>query len=242
MVKLSQTLAIFSLLLSASCVGTDLIDDPIIAEKLTISPRIDSLTVGKEQVFTTKFTNKYGIEETPKALAWRSSDPTKISIDATGKAKVLATGKATIYASNGNVVDSLVLNKNSNSSTGGSSGDTTFLKTGTFQAISGSYSIKGKVTVRTVKGKTEIVTSPDFAVSAGPSLYLLLTNNTNGRYTVTPGANAVNAISAQITPNRLSVFSGSLTWVVPTNIVVSDYRYVTFYCSLGPVFGTAELQ
>lgn len=241
MYKLFRIMPILSLLLLYSCVGTDLIDDPIIGEKLTLSPRIDTLAIGKEQVFNIKFTNKYGIEETPKTITWRSSDPTKIAIDASGKAKTLALGRVALYASNGTATDSIVLNKNSNTPTGNNS-DTTFLKKGVFQAVSGSYSIKGNVTVRTVKGITQIITDAGFSVSAGPSLYVLLTNHIDGRYTVTPGANAVNAISAQITANKLSTFTGALTWTTPANAQPSDYKYVVFYCVLGPVFGYAELK
>lgn len=241
MYKLVRIVPILSLSFLYSCVGTDLIDDPIIGEKITISPRIDSLAIGKEQVFTIKFTNKYGVEEAPKTITWRSSDPTKISIDATGKAKTLTLGRVALYATNGVATDSVVLNKNSNTTTGSSS-DTTFLKNGVLKAVSGSYSINGNVTVRTVKGITQIVTDAGFSVSAGPSLYLLLTNHIDGRYTVTPGSNAVNAVSAQITANKLSTFSGALTWTVPTNANPKDYKYVVFYCSLGPVFGYAELK
>ena len=237
---LTRIMSILGLLFFYSCVGTDLIDDPIIGEKLTISPRIDSLAIGKEQIFNIKFTNKYGIEETAKTITWRSSDPTKISIDASGKANALALGRVALYATNGTVTDSIVLNKNSN--TGGNSGDTTYLKTGIFKAVSGSYSISGNVTVITVKGVTQIITNSGFSVSAGPGLYLLLTNHTDGRYTITPGANAINAVSAQITANKLSTFSGALTWTVPANAQPSDYKYVVFYCSLGPVFGHAELK
>lgn len=240
MYKKTQVLLILSLLFLYACVGTDLIDDPIIGEKITISPRIDSLAIGKEQIFNTKFTNKYGIEETPKTITWRSSDPSKISIDATGKAKALAVGKTTIYATTGTVTDSIVLNKNN--STSGGNNDTTFIKKGVFQAVSGSYSIKGNVIVRTVKGITQIATDAGFAVSAGPSLYLLLTNHIDGRYTVTSGGNAVNAVSAQITTNKLSTFSGSLTWTAPSDVNPSNYKYVVFYCALGPVFGYAELK
>jgi hypothetical protein len=251
MQKLTRIVPILSLLFLYSCVGTDLINDAVIGEKISISPRIDTLAIGKEQVFNIKFTNKYGTEENPKTITWRSNDPTKISIDATGKAKALAVGRATLYATNGVATDSIVLNTptgnnntggNNNNNNTGSSGDTSFLKKGTFQAVGGSYSIKGNVTVRTIKGVTQIVTDAGFVVSAGPSLYVLLTNHTNGRYTVTTGANVVNAVSAQITPNRLSTFSGALSWTAPANVNPSDYKYVVFYCTLGPVFGYAELK
>lgn len=239
MKKLSQILSIIILFSLNSCIGTDLIDDPIIGEKLSITPRIDSLAVGKEQVFSVKFSNKYGIEEAASNITWRSSDAQKISVDATGKAKALMVGKATIYASNGTSTDSVVLNKSSNSST---NNDTTFIKRGVFMPVSGSYSAGGNVRLQTVKGVTQIVTDANFSTSAGPSLYLLLANHKNGSYTVTPGGNAINAVSAQITPNKLTTFSGALTWNVPTGVNPADYKFVVLYCVLGPVFGTAELK
>ncbi len=239
MKKITQILTLSIGFLLNGCIGTDLIDDPIIGEKLSISPRIDSLTVGKEQTFSIKLSNKYGIEEAAESISWRSSDPSKITVDATGKGKALAIGKATIYATNGTLTDSLVLNKSSNNTT---NNDTTFIKRGVFKPVSGSYSAMGNVRVQTVNGVTQIVTDANFSTSAGPSVYLLLANHTDGRYTVTPGSNAVNAVSAQITPNKLTNFSGVLTWNVPTSVVHSDYKFVVLYCVLGPVFGTAELK
>ena len=236
-------LSIFFLLFLSACAGVDTIDDPIIAEKISITPRLDSLAVGKEQAFSVKYTNQYGIEEAAKTLTWRSSDPTKISIDATGKAKTLALGKTTLYATNGKATDSLVLNQNSSTNGGGGTNtNVTFLRTGTFQRISGSYNIAGSVVVKTVGGVTQIITSENFSVSAGPSLYVLLTNHTTGSYSVMTGGNTVNAVSAQITPNRLSTFSGALTWTVPAGVNPANYKYVVFYCTLGPVFGAAELK
>jgi hypothetical protein len=246
MKNLFRITPILWLLCLQACVGTDLIDDPVIGAKLSISPRIDSLAIGKEQVFSIRFLNQYGIEEPAKNITWRSSDPAKITIDPSGKAKTIAAGKATLYASNGVVTDSLVINKsgstNNNNNNGGNNTDTTFLKKGVFQPVSSSYSIKGNVQVRTVKGVTQIVTDAGFSVSAGPSLYVLLTNHTNGRYTVTPGSNAVSAASVQVTVNRLSTFSGALTWTVPQGVNPADYKFVVLYCTLGPVFGSAELQ
>lgn len=232
---------ILSVILINSCIGTDLIDDPIISEKIRLSPRIDSLTVGQEQVFSIKFTNKYGVEESAKNSVWRSSDPSKITVDATGKAKAIALGKATIYVTNGVATDSLVLNKQSNSNPGSNSNDTTFIKRLVFKRFDNSHDAKGGVRIETVKGITQIVTETDFSTSAAPSLYLLLTNHLEGRYTVTPGGQAVNAVSAQITPNKLTAFSGVQTWTVSPNINPKDYKYIVLYCTLGFVFGSAEL-
>ena len=194
--------------------------------------------MGKEQIFSVKFSNKYGIEEAAKNITWRSSDPSKISVDATGKAKALVLGKTTIYVSNGILTDSLVLNKSNTTA----NNDTTFIKRGVFKPASGSYNAGGNVRVQTVRGVTQIVTDANFSTSAGPSVYLLLTNHTDGRYTVTTGGNAINAVSAQITPNKLTTFAGVQTWAVPEGVNPADYKFVVLYCVLGPVFGTAELK
>ncbi len=221
------------------CIGTDFIDDPVINEKLTILPRIDSLTIGQEQVFSVKYSNQYGEEEPVDQITWSSSAPEKIAIDASGKAKALTPGEATIYATNGVLVDSLVLNRldgNTNQS------DTSFFRQGVFVNVNDHYFAKGKVYVETVNGATQIRTAPDFGTSAGPSVYLLLTNHINGSYTVTSGGHAINAVSAQITANKLVTFTGVQVWEVPSGVDPADYKYVVLYCVLGPVFGAAELQ
>ena len=241
MKKIARFSALIALVLLQSCVRTDFIDDPIIPERVIIAPRISTLDVGKEQTFTIKYTNKYGVEETPKSIVWRSNAADKVTIDATGKAKTIATGKVTIYATVGTVSDSILLNQSSTSG-GGTASDTTFLRRGTFQTISSSYPASGNIRIQTVKGVTQIVTEANFSVRAGPSVYLLLANHTNGSYTVTPGANATNAISVQITPNKITQFSGVQTWSVPTSAVPANYKYAVLYCVLGPVFGAAELK
>jgi hypothetical protein len=231
--------ALVALLFLQSCAGVDLIDDPTIPERLTIAPRISTLAVGQEQVFAVGFTNKYGKAETPQNVVWRSNAPDKVTIDATGKAKTIALGKATIYATVGKTTDSILLNQNTVVVT---PNDTTFLRRGILKPVGTSYSASGNVRIQTVKGITQIITDTNFSVSAGPSLYLLLTNHTNGSYTVTPNGNAVSAVSAQITPNKLGQLLGIQSWTVPTSVNPANYQYIVFYCTLGPVFGFAELK
>jgi Bacterial Ig-like domain (group 2)/Electron transfer DM13 len=246
MKTLFQIVTLFTLFLLNSCVGTDLIDDPIIEEKIKLSPRIDSLTIGQEQIFSIKFTNKYGVEESAKNSVWRSSDPSKISVDATGKAKAIALGKTTIYVTNGDATDSLVLNKQSNANTNtnptNNSNDTTYIKRSVFKRFDNSHDARGGVRIQTVKGVTKIITESDFSTSAGPSLYLLLTNHLDGRYTVTPSSQAINAVSAQVTPDKITAYSGVQTWTVSSNINPKDYKYIVLYCTLGFVFGSADVQ
>ena len=235
--------AFIALIVAQSCVGTDIIDDPIIPERVTIGPRITTLEVGKEQIFTTKYTNQYGTEEAAKSIIWRSNDPSKVTIDASGKAKSLAFGKVTLYATVGKSTDSLVLNQTQTGGGGGTSGDTTFLRRGVFKSGTTSYTTVGNVRIQTVKGVTQIITDANLNVSPGPSLYLLLANHTNGSYAVTPNANATNAVSVQITATKISgALTGVQTWAVPSSVNPANYQYAVFYCTLGPVFGSAELK
>ena len=242
MKKITLFGALIALISAQSCVGTDIIDDPIIPERVTIAPRISTLDVGKEQTFTVKYTNQYGVEEVAKSIVWRSNDPSKVTIDATGKAKSLVSGKVTLYATVGKATDSLLLNQTQTGG-GGTSGDTTFLRRGVFQSRTGAYTAVGNVRIQTVKGITQIITDANLNVSAGPSLYLLLANHTNGSYTVTPNVNATSAVSVQITATKISGgLTGVQTWSVPSGVNPANYQYAVFYCTLGPVFGSAELK
>lgn len=237
---LKITPVLLALILSG-CIGTDLIDDPIISEKLTILPRIDSLALGQEQVFSVIYTNQYGVEEPVNNIVWSSSNPEKIVIDAAGKAVVLLPGKATLYATDGSLADSIVLNR-LNGIDPTNNPDTSFFKQGVFKPGSGSYFAKGRVYVQTIDGLSQILTGTDFDSSPGPSVYLLLANHTNGNYAVTPGSHVINSVSAQITANKLTTYSGKQTWAIPPGVNPANYKYVVLYCVLGPVFGTAELN
>ncbi len=236
--KLSALLGVLSV---SACVGTDYIDDPIVPERISIFPRITTLPALQTQVFSAQYTNQYGIEEAAESIVWSSSAPEKVSIDANGKAQTLAPGKATLYASNGNLVDSLVLNQAGGSGNPGTS-DTTFFKQGVFTTVNTHYFAKGNVYLQTVNGVTQLRTASNFGTSPGPSVYVLLTNHLNGSYSVTPGSNVINGSSAQITSNKLSAFSGVQSWTVPAGVNPANYKYVVLYCVLGPIFGAAELK
>lgn len=119
----------------------------------------------------------------------------------------------------------------------------TLERVGQFSRISQSYQIGGTARLKQGgDGKLTLMFDNNFQVSAGPSLYVLLTNNTNGGYTITPGGNAKNGTSVQITTSKLSKFSGEMTYEIPAGVRLSDYKFVVLYCTLGPVFGAAELK
>lgn len=223
-----------SLVLLQGCIGTDIVPDPVVAASLTIQPRIDSLRTGETQQFSVRYFNEFGVAEEVSPV-WGSTDTSNIRIDAaTGLASGLTGAEATIYATAAGLTDSLRLNSGISNAPDP--------RTATWTSV-GGYDAEGMVTLEQQgDGKLHLVMSSDFRTSAGPSLYLLLANHTNGAYTVTIGGNAVNGNSAQITPTKMTTFTGALDFEVPDGVLIDDYRYAVLYCTLGPLFGIADFE
>ena len=221
-----------------SCIGTDLIEEIQVPEQILISPNISSAKVGDEVQFNAVYTNKYGMLEN-KQVIWSTTTPELVNVSSTGLVKALESGEAIIKAIAENVVSTRILNISSDIMP-----DTTaFQRNGTFiSAGSGSYTVSGDVVITTIAGKSKIMVKENFTVSSGPSLFLLLTNHTNGSYMVVNNNPAINGTSAQISLTRLTNFQGAMTWDVPAGVDVNNYKYALLYCTLGPVFGYAEVN
>jgi hypothetical protein len=225
---------LMAVLLSA-CTGTDFIDDPAIPERLVISPRIDSLEVGQTVQFEAAYYDEFG-KEKPAAIGWQSTNPSIVSISQNGLATGVSNGPVKIIAAANNIADTLVLNTTGVTNSSGG-------RMGNFQNAGNHYHSSGGVRLEQLPdGSLQLIFESDFSTSPGPSLYVLLANHKNGAYAVTPGGNAISGASAQITPARLTSFSGARTYAVPAGISTGDYKYVVLYCTLGPVFGFAELK
>jgi hypothetical protein len=234
MKKFALSALFLTLLTFSACVGTDLVDDPIIAEKVRIAPRSNVLTVGQTQQFSAKFTDKYGIEDAKAAFAWKSSDPTRISIDGQGLARCLTLGEVKISATKGNITDTISIN-------GGTVNEPSEVS-GILMGRN-NYAAAGGVTLKKLpSGRLKLAFGSNFSVSAGPSVYVLLANHTDGRYTVTNGGQAQNAISLQLSKTRLTQYTGAMEFDVPEGVKITDYKFVVLYCVLGPIFGQTELK
>lgn len=222
------------------CEGTDLVEEPVGAEEVRISPARMNFEVGDEQAFQATYFNDIGFEE-PASFSWLSSDTAVVQVDQdgvlfakdTGKVEVLAdangiTGRMPIRVyMPGEAPDDLLTNERS----------------GTFVSGASSYFASGSAAlVRTPSGRLELQFGSDFATSAGPSVYVFLANKTAGPYAFLPGGNEINGISAQLTRTKLTTFTGAMTFAVPDGVGIHDYDYAVLYCILGPVFGYAKLQ
>ncbi len=231
-------LVILGISLLSSCIGTDIVEETEVLEQVIISSNISSIKIGEEAQMEAFFTNKYGITE-DQQIVWSTSTPDVISISVNGLAKGLQQGEAIIEGRVGDVIGKRTIQVSQD----GGSNTMTSTRSGTFMSAgAGSYTVAGDVMVVTEGGKSKIVVSDNFKSSIGPSLYLMLTNHTNGSYMVMNNNPVVNGTSAQISNARLTKFSGSMTWEVPSVVDVKSYKYVLLYCTLGPVFGYAELK
>lgn len=231
-------LNVLATIVFCSCIGTDLIEEIEVPAQISVSPNISSVKVGDQIQFNAVYTNKYGMSEN-KQIDWSTTTPELIKISSTGLVMALESGDAAIQAKVENVISTRALIITSDIMP-----DTTvLLRTGTFKSAgSGSYTASGDVFITTTAGKSKIMMKENFKVSAGPSLFLLLTNHTNGSYMVSNNNPAINGTSAQISLTRLTNFQGAMTWDIPVGVDVKNYKYALLYCTLGPVFGFAELN
>jgi len=80
-----------------ACIGTDLVDDPVVGESIRISPsQIPLLIDGTAQANATFF-NQIGLAESA-AFEWTSSNESIATVDPTGLITALASGQASITA------------------------------------------------------------------------------------------------------------------------------------------------
>ena len=230
--------AFLGITMFSSCIGTDLIEETEVPEQVLISTNISSIKIGDDVQFEAIYTNKYGISE-KKQVIWSTSTPETISITSSGLLSAVKAGDAVIKANAANAESTRIIKISADPAieTGINTRSGIFMSAG-----SGSYTVEGDVLITTQDGKSKITVKDNFKASIGPSLYLLLTNHKNGSYMVVNNNPAINGTSAQISLTRLTNFQGEMTWDVPTGVDVKNYKYALLYCTLGPVFGFAEIK
>ncbi len=170
-----------------------------------------------------------------QTVTWKSSDETIATIDSEGKISAISAGTTNITAEiNSSASNSITITVEELPSRKAIFTTTTHYKT------EGSAILQ-----QTVDGKLQIIFQDDADIDNGPSLYLLLANKTDPPFTIKKDGSSlsVDNISAQITANRLpSAIKGKTVYEVPDGVKIDDYKYIVFYCTLGPVFGSAELK
>jgi hypothetical protein len=90
------------------CIGTDVIDDPIVAETLTIDQDIVILLVGQKETLSVSYTNQYGISENIEP-SWVISNTQIASVNNLGEITALSSGQTGVRAILGEVISNEVL-------------------------------------------------------------------------------------------------------------------------------------
>jgi hypothetical protein len=159
-----------------------------------------------------------------KPISWNSSNPSVLSVSASGLLMANATGSASITAiSEG--ISSLPVNivvNNVNNTT----------RTGTFQGNAG-YNVSGGATLQMEGNALKVLFNSDFRSSNGPGLGVYLARNAPGLLTT---ANSVRL-------DRLKAVSGAQEYNVPASVRINDFDFVVVYCEPFNIsFGFARLN
>lgn len=207
----------------AGCIGTDIVEEVIVGEQITITSRIQSLAVGESFQYDADFFDELG-ERVSSDIVWSSSDDQLVSITSSGLATANAPGDVFIRAISGSIRDSLML----------TAGTTTTFRAsereGTFRGLR-NYTVSGAFTLTENGENLELTFSSNFVASRGPGLFVFLSNSP----TRTTGG---------IEVGRLQSNSGTQTYVISRdNAQLDTYNHVVIYCKpFGVAFGTGEFE
>ena len=109
---MKKVLLVFSLAISnglmSACKVTEVVKGPETAVDSVVSvgvnPSVYTMTVGQQQQFTAEVKNVFNAIIPNKSVVWSSSDPSKITVTATGVVSAISPGAAIIRASSNGVI------------------------------------------------------------------------------------------------------------------------------------------
>ncbi len=198
-----------------SCIGDDIIDDRV-DPVLRITNAIDTMEINTNYTFEALFLNHVGKEEVI-TLEWNTSDPDLMRIDPDGNATALAVGVVRIgvkgIAPSGEAVQDEVPCVIGNSTVNNLKERKAIVKT------TSSYLLEGDAVLQEMEGGfLKLSLAENYKASTAlPGLYVYLTNNPN----TTAGAYEIGAVS---------VFSGAHDYELPSEVKLTDYDYLLYYC------------
>ena len=202
--------------------------DPDIAVNISINAPSNIVTLNETLQLGFTATNGFSEEISPE-VTWSSSNEEIVTVDQNGLVSGLGEGIATItVVTDNNIAASIaIMVEGSNS------------RVASFQGINGYRASGSAMLVRNIVGDIFLEIGEDFSVSAGPGLFLYVSNTSSGRITLSEGI--------QVIPDRLTssgVIAGrsfNLTAINP-NITLDSFSHVVIVCVPfgGITFGFAE--
>ena len=238
MIKLISPLLL--ILFLGSCVGTDLVDEQIVPEKLSITSNFNNAKIGDKIKLQANFFDSYGYKSDCD-VTWETKNEGVVKISADGFAEILDTTRTEVIAKCSGSSDTIIVHL------GGTPPDTTMmeptvLRMGTFQNGAGGYFARGTGDIIDDNGVLKVRLNEDFATSSGPSVYLFLATHKDGGYAYEKGGQVITSQSVQLTPNKMTKYTGVQQFEIPAGVDANDYDFIVVYCILGPVFGSAQLN
>ena len=204
---------------------TDEIEVDVMVNTFKINNPITTLDVDASHNFTTLFTDANGTVKTVD-LIWTSSDSSIIRVNASGIATALKEGNATItvttvgtnpiLTSQTTINVPIAIKKSS--------------KSGTIKTTS-SYLLEGDFTLEEIGSSLVLKIANNYKASTAlPGLFVYLGNNPN-------------TISNAYEIGAVTTFNGAHSYTLPSNIKLSDYKYVLYWCKpFGVKVGDGEIK
>ena len=90
------------------CIGTDVLDDVLVQEKITINEELVNLLVNTSTTLTAEYTDEFGVTGDTE-LSWASDDPSVAAIDNNGLLTGISAGQTFITVQAGSVTSTPLL-------------------------------------------------------------------------------------------------------------------------------------
>lgn len=204
--------------LLVSCIGTDIVEDGVVTERLAIITSVDAVRVGEAFEFKAIFFDNMG-QMNADQIVWSSSDESVLTVNDMGLVMAEMEGAAYIRVMASTRKDSVKV------MAGEMTSEVDSERIGMFQGRS-SYTVEGTFGMSEVGENLELVFGNDFRASNGPGLYVYLSNSADG-------------ITGGIEVGELKANSGAQTYVISqSDVALFEYDYVHIYCKpFGVPFG-----
>lgn len=207
----------------SSCIDTDIVEEVVVPETVSITASVDSLMLGDSFTFAADFFDILG-RRAEGTVNWSSSDATIIDINQEGVAMALTPGNVYISAAVGVARDSVRVN----------SGEVTSImqieRMGMFRGLR-NYSVEGTFTLIDTDDELELTFGSDFRSSNGPGLFIYLSNSGT-------------SVNGGIELGPIKANSGMQTYTISKeDAQLNSYSHVVVYCKpFGVSFGFGEFD
>ena len=217
-------LGLLMMLLSfGACIGTDVLDWPVLEERVVIATRLQALALGESRQLRAEYYDTLGMLMN-REVTWSSSQPELLSVTPQGRATAHMEGLVVVTAQVGTAMDTLHVRA------GGATEEMNPERRASFQGL-GNYTVSGTGILEQMPDSTlELRFTASFSASNGPGLHVYLSNSNGG-------------VAGGVDLGELKRNSGAQTYAVPASVTLNSYNYIIIHCQPFNVpFGYGEFQ